>query len=478
MTGVSESRRLRLLSVALGTLVVIAFAVTSKAGARAFPEASPSQTFAAAGTSASAPQVSLTVAGAVGKAEPISASATALAPLASIGIGYCPGWTCSAAFASEISSAPGGVLKTLWSGLPPDGTYTLVAYAVTADGVGGESTPVTVTVDSTPPDTSIASAPSSTDPVDTATFQLASNEPGATFQCKIDTTSIWTDCSSPVVVFGVAAGSHRLTVRAVDAAGNVDPTPATATWKANAPSAPPETTTTNGPDALVNTRNQTIQFTSNNPLATFECAVDSVTFVACLSPRPVLNRPDGPHVFRVRAVVGGVADPTPAEVSWTIDATAPTVTISPSRVADGKGFYGHSVTFTTSGTDAGGTVTCSAPQTYNGPDVSHLAIVGSCTDAAGNTKSATFDLRYDTTAPAVRVAFRVRDRNGWYNRAFNITWLGTDNTGGSGGVTCTPVQHYAGPDTASGSLSGSCSDAVGNTASGTFPFAYDDTDPA
>src|SRR3954465_13042406 len=166
MTGVSESRRLRLLSVALGTLVVIAFAVTSKAGARAFPEAGPSQTFASAGTSAAAPQVSLTVAGAVGKAEPISASATALAPLASIGIGYCPGWTCSAAFASEISSAPGGVLKTLWTGLPPDGTYTLVAYAVTADGVGGESTPGTVTVDSTPPDTSIVSAPPRPPPPD------------------------------------------------------------------------------------------------------------------------------------------------------------------------------------------------------------------------------------------------------------------------------------------------------------------------
>src|SRR2546422_967514 len=48
---------------------------------------------------------------------------------------------------------------------------------------------------------------------------------------------------------------------------------------------------------------------------------------------------------------------------------------------------------------------------------------------------------------------------------------------GSGGVNCGPVQHYAGPDTAAGSLDGTCTDAVGNSASMSFPFAYDDTPP-
>src|SRR4051794_38755611 len=129
MSVVSVPRRLRLLSVAVGTLIVVAFAIASTAGARAFPEATPAHVLSAAlPSSADAPQVSLTVAGVVGPSAPVTASATALTPLASIGVGYCEGWTCSAAFATEISSAPGGVLKTLWTGLPPDGTYTLVAY--------------------------------------------------------------------------------------------------------------------------------------------------------------------------------------------------------------------------------------------------------------------------------------------------------------------------------------------------------------
>jgi large repetitive protein len=159
----------------------------------------------------------------------------------------------------------------------------------------------------------------------------------------------------------------------------------------------PETTITSAPAALVNSRNASIEFTSDNSLATFECSLDGSTFAACFNPRPVLNKPDGLHVFRVRAVAGGLADPTPAETSWTIDATAPAVTVTPSRPADGKGWYRSSVSFTTAGTDAGGPVVCTDAQTYSGPDVSHLSIVGTCTDPAGNTTKKTFDLRYDAT---------------------------------------------------------------------------------
>src|SRR5262245_57307109 len=68
------------------------------------------------------------------------------------------------------------------------------------------------------------------------------------------------------------------------------------------------------------------------------------------------------------------------------------VTITPSRPADAAGWYRSPVTFTTTGTDPrGGAVTCNAPQTYIGPDVSHVAIVGTCTDAQGRSQSTTFD---------------------------------------------------------------------------------------
>jgi len=154
-----------------------------------------------------------------------------------------------------------------------------------------------------------------------------------------------------------------------------------------------------------------------------------------------------------------------------------TVAITPSRPADAAGWYRSPVTFTTSGTDSrGNPLTCTAPQTYGGPDVSHVAIVGTCTDAMGRIQSSTFDLRYDATAPVVTAsAGRVPDHNGWYNAATSVSFAGQDLM--SGGVTCSPAAAYDGPDSADATIVGTCSDAAGNLGSGSIHIAYDATAP-
>jgi len=62
-----------------------------------------------------------------------------------------------------------------------------------------------------------------------ATFEFSSNEPGSTFECSLDGAA-FAACTSPHTV-KVKKGKHNLAVRARDAAGNVDPTPATDGWK-------------------------------------------------------------------------------------------------------------------------------------------------------------------------------------------------------------------------------------------------------
>jgi len=42
-------------------------------------------------------------------------------------------------------------------------------------------------------------------------------------------------CSSPITFNNLATGSHTFEVRAVDTAGNKDPSPATLTWKVVTP---------------------------------------------------------------------------------------------------------------------------------------------------------------------------------------------------------------------------------------------------
>src|SRR4029079_772889 len=108
--------------------------------------------------------------------------------------------------------------------------------------------PVTTswTVDVDPPDTTVLPGQLSSTPVSTATFTLGSTEPG-TFECKIDNAGTFTPCSSFLSLTGFSTGTHKLTARAVDQAGNADPTPVVASWTATTPTDPPETTITSTP---------------------------------------------------------------------------------------------------------------------------------------------------------------------------------------------------------------------------------------
>jgi len=83
--------------------------------------------------------------------------------------------------------------------------------------------------DTMPPETAIDSGPSGTTSSTSATFAFSSSEAGSTFACSTDGGGS-VPCTSPVTLSGLAAGTHTFSVRATDAAGNADPTPAARTW--------------------------------------------------------------------------------------------------------------------------------------------------------------------------------------------------------------------------------------------------------
>ncbi len=79
--------------------------------------------------------------------------------------------------------------------------------------------------DTDPPETTITKgAPNKTEKTK-AKFKFSSDEPGATFECKLDTKA-FKACTSPKTVKHLDDGKHKFKVRAVDAAGNVDPSAA------------------------------------------------------------------------------------------------------------------------------------------------------------------------------------------------------------------------------------------------------------
>lgn len=88
------------------------------------------------------------------------------------------------------------------------------------------------TPDTTSPDTMLGSGPpaETNDPNPTfGDFRTTKPGVGSTFQCQLDGEP-WTFCPRSASYFSLADGSHTFDVRAVDADGNIDPTPASETF--------------------------------------------------------------------------------------------------------------------------------------------------------------------------------------------------------------------------------------------------------
>src|SRR5215211_466573 len=154
--------------------------------------------------------------------------------------------------------------------------------------------------DTTPPETTIASGPSGTISSGDTSFTFSSSEASSTLECSLDSAA-YTSCTSPKNYTGLASGSHTFSVKATDAAGNTDTSPASTTWTVDATA--PETTIDSGPSGTISVADATFAFSSEEG-ATFECRLDGAAYSACTSPESYTNLSNGSHTFDVRATDG------------------------------------------------------------------------------------------------------------------------------------------------------------------------------
>lgn len=93
-----------------------------------------------------------------------------------------------------------------------------------------------VAIDTSPPETSLDSAPAGTLPPGPQTIAFSSSQAGSDFECELDGSG-WSPCASPLSLATLAPGAHSFAVRATDPYGNTDPTAATAAWEVQQPPA-------------------------------------------------------------------------------------------------------------------------------------------------------------------------------------------------------------------------------------------------
>ena len=261
------------------------------------------------------------------------------------------------------------------------------------------------TVDSTPPDTTITSKPPLNSTSSSATFEFTTNDPAATLQCRVDVQP-FSACVSPVTYTGLADGNHQFVVRAVDAAGNIDPSPAVWFWSID--TIPPDTAITSGPPALTASTSATFTMTVTGA-ATLACSLDGGAFATCASPITYTGLTDGNHTFAARAVdIAGNVDPTAATASWTVDTVAPDtlITSSPSALTSAQNATFTFISDETGASfqcalDANAFVACTSPTTYGALAEGLHTFRVKAIDSAGNADStpAQHQWTIDTTAP-------------------------------------------------------------------------------
>lgn len=265
--------------------------------------------------------------------------------------------------------------------------------------------------DATAPETTITSGPGAVTNTETPAFEFTADEPGSTFECRFGNATFQA-CSSPFVSVPLGDGSRRFQVRAIDASGNTDASPATLEFTVDTRAK--VTTISAGPSGPTVEAEPSFEFASENADVTFSCRLipRQTTWSDCESPFVPGPLADGTYRFEVRGtdLAGNVEDPAQAR-DFTVDTVSPVTsfTVVPAALGNddapafefGSGEEGVNFDCALEGGGDESWIPCSSPFVPDALADGEYVLRVRATDLAGNAEAAPAEWRFaiDTTAP-------------------------------------------------------------------------------
>lgn len=283
-----------------------------------------------------------------------------------------------------------------------EGIHSVSCYLIDEAGNTGPVTTVTVEIDLTAPGSVTITGPGGPTSDTTPEIDVTSGETGGHYECSIDGGEFVT--VDPPFNPTLSEGTHTITCRYVDGAGNAGPeTTITVVIDTTAPSAP----VVSGPTGPTSDNTPSIVISGGGEDVTYECMIDGGTYVAVPAGYTTPQLTDGDHAITCRAIdqAGNASDGT--SITVTIDTTAPgalTLTGPSGATNDNTPTYtitggGSGVTYQCK-VDGGSYANVTSPYTTSTLTDGNHTITCRGVDAAGNVGPETSkSVTVDTVAP-------------------------------------------------------------------------------
>ncbi len=264
--------------------------------------------------------------------------------------------------------------KTISFNSIADGQYQLTVTVETTKGATANQS-ATFIKDTTAPVVMVTQAPASLTGSTSASFVFAAmdNLVGQIqIQCSLNNTA-FSNCTSPLSINNLVAGTHNMKMRATDLAGFVSAV-YNYNWTINLTA--PTISITSAMSSFTNSSSQSISFTGTG-VASFECQIDGGAFAACTSPKAYTGLSSAAHTFNVRGVTAAAVATSPIAVSWTVDTIAPVKPVLTADISAATTSTAALMTFSSSDASSGlASFQCSLDSTAYSVCVSPLALSG------------------------------------------------------------------------------------------------------
>jgi hypothetical protein len=367
------------------------------------------------------------------------AAGVASGDLSTITVKIYNGTGIAGAIAQTLTTTQAGGSWSVTAATLPQGTYTAQAQQTDTAGNTGASSANTFTIDTTaPPLPTITSTPVNPSNSPNATFTFSDSEAGVSFLCRIDAVT-FSACSSPTAFSALTAGGHTFQLQAQDAAGNTTSS-VSSTWMIDL-TAPTVTLSTPANGSLTNQQTPTITGTAGT------ASGDATTVtVSIYNGSSVTGSPAQQRIATVTAGAWSTVPSTPlASGTYTIQA----------QQTDTAGNTGTSAANTITIDATAPTVTLTAPANGSATNSQTPAITGTAGTATGDSTTITVKIYSGSGTSGTLLQTLTPTRTGG-------TWTTTPTTLGQGTYTAQATQ----------------TDAAGNAGTSTAnTFTIDTTPP-